>query len=550
MAESSVAYKLLLKVAQRMRLAAVGRSFFWAFLTLCGVFATALLAARLTGLAPGLLDVSNTTWLAFAAVPVLAVLMALLVHRQPTLPDAARLVDRSTGAKDLYLTLSLIDTSAGEYQPLVVKSAEARAKHVSPERVLPFEWQQRFWHPVWVPACVATLVLSLPQLDPFGKVAKANLVEKRHERLEQAKLATQLRLDEVRKKVEEHEKHNATDDAIDELKLAFNKMQPDRKLDNLKELMGEQKDIGKLWRQISAERLKDLLKNSPSGDQQFGANKDEKLEKWMDELQQGDAGGVQKEMNDIKQALQKLAQTKDPVERSELMQQLKEKLEALEELAKDKLNNEQLASALERAMEQLELSEQSDLSQEALELAMKSLELSQAELQDLEQAMKDLKELEQALKTIQQAKKLNEGEKLDGSKTGEFKTLEDYEKLYAQLLAEGGAESEEEQEKGKDFQGERGFGKGGEAPEDDSVETGFKSEQSKSAVVAGKMLMSMQQKGENEKGEVVRDYKTLVQSVKQGAMEALNTEQIPPGYHDGIKSYFDALEKGKVKKSK
>ena len=238
MAESSVAYKLLLKVAQRMRLAAVGRSFFWAFLVLCGVFATALLAARLTGLAPGLLDVSNTTWLAFAAVPVLAGLMALLVHRQPTLPDAARLVDRSTGAKDLYLTLSLIDSSAGEYQPVVVKSAESRAKNVSPERVLPFEWQKRFWHAVWVPACVATLVLSLPQLDPFGKVAKANLVEKRHERLEAAKLATQLRLDEVRKKVEDHEEQNATDDAIDELKLAFNKMQPDRKLDNLKEQIG------------------------------------------------------------------------------------------------------------------------------------------------------------------------------------------------------------------------------------------------------------------------------------------------------------------------
>jgi hypothetical protein len=93
--------------------------------------------------------------------------------------------------------------------------------------------------------------------------------------------------------------------------------------------------------------------------------------------------------------------------------------------------------------------------------------------------------------------------------------------------------------------GQRGFGKGGEAPEDDSVETGFKSEQSKSAVVAGKMLLSMQQKGEAEKGEVVRDYKQLLQTVKQGAMEALNTEQIPPGYHDGIKGYFDSLVKAK-----
>jgi hypothetical protein len=157
--------------------------------------------------------------------------------------------------------------------------------------------------------------------------------------------------------------------------------------------------------------------------------------------------------------------------------------------------------------------------------------------------VKDLKELEQALKTIQQAKKVNEGEKLDGEKAGDCKTLADYESLYAKILAESGEGGEEEKE--GEGMGQRGFGKGGEAPEDDSVETGFKTEQSKSAVVAGKMLLSMQQKGEAEKGEVVRDYKALVQTVKQGAMEALNTEQIPPGYHDGIKGYFDALEKAK-----
>jgi hypothetical protein len=546
MSESSSAFKLLMQVTQRMRLAAVGRSFYLAFLILCSAFGAALLTARLTGLMPGLLDQSQGTWLAFAAVPVLAALVGLLLHRRPTLPDAARLVDRSTGAKDLYLTLSLIETSAGEYQPLVVKSAEARAVGVAPDRVLPFTWQQRFWHAVWLPALIAVGVFFVPQLDPFGKVAKANLLNTRHERLAEAKKATQLRLDEVRKKIEEHEEHNVTDDAVEELKLAFNKMQLTKKDENLKTLMTEQKDIGKLWRQLSAERLKDMMSESTAGDQQFGANENEKLEKWQQQLQQGDAGGVQKEMQDIKQALQKLAQTKDPVERSELMQQLKERLQDLEKLAENKLHNEELASALERAMQQLELSEQNDLSQEALESAMQSLELSQAELKELEQAMKDLTELEQALKTIQQAKKLNEQEKLDGEKAaGECKTLADYEKLYAQLLAEGGGESEEEQEKGKDFQGERGFGKGGEAPEDDSVETGFKSEQSKSAVTAGKMLLSMQQKGEAEKGEVVRDYKTLLKTVKQGAMEALNTEQIPPGYHDSIKSYFDALEKAK-----
>jgi hypothetical protein len=247
-------------------------------------------------------------------------------------------------------------------------------------------------------------------------------------------------------------------------------------------------------------------------------------------------------MQDIKQALQKLAQTKDPVKRSELMQQLKERLQDLEKLAEKKLHNDELASALERAMQQLELAEQNDLSQDALESAMESLELTQAEMKDLEQTLKDLKELEQALKTIQQAKKLNEKEKLDGEKAGECKTLEDYEALYAKLLAEGLGGEPDEPKEGEGM-GQRGFGKGGEAPENDAIETDFRKEQSKSAVVAGKMLMSMQQKGEAEKGEIVRDYKALVQNVKQGAMEALNTEQIPPGYHESIKSYFDALEK-------
>lgn len=545
MSESSKAYKLLMGVVQRMRLAAVGRSFYISFLILCSAFAVTLLFVRLTGLTPGFLSASSATWMALGAVPVLAILVALVLHRQPTIPDAARLVDQSTGAKDLYLTLSLLDTAAGEYQPLVLRSAEVRANGVSPERVLPFTWQKRFWHAVWLPALIAIGVLFVPQFDPFGKVAKANLINKRHDRLADAKKATELRLLEVQKKIEEHEEHNATDDKIEELKLALNKMQPTKKDENLKSLMIEQKDIGKLWRQLSAERLKDLMSESTTGDQQFGSNEDEKLEKWQQELQQGNAGGIQKEMQDLKQALQKLAQTKDPVKRSELMQQLKERLGDLEKLAKDKLHNEELTSALDRAMQQLELSEQNDLSQEALESAMQSLELSQAELKELQQAVQDLKELEQALKTIQQAKKVNDGEKLDGEKAGDCKTLADYEALYAKILSESGEGGDSEEEKEGNGMGERGFGKGGEAPEDDSVETGFKTEQSKSAVVAGKMLLSMQQKGEAEKGEVVRDYKTLIHSVKQGAMEALNTEQIPPGYHDGIKGYFDSLEKAK-----
>ncbi|OYW21188.1 MAG: hypothetical protein B7Z55_06050, partial [Planctomycetales bacterium 12-60-4] len=64
----------------------------------------------------------------------------------------------------------------------------------------------------------------------------------------------------------------------------------------------------------------------------------------------------------------------------------------------------------------------------------------------------------------------------------------------------------------------------------------------KSAVTAGKVLMSMSSQGRGEKGNAVVDYKTLVQQVRQGASEAILQEQVPPGYHEGIKSYFDALK--------
>ena len=550
MSEATLTSKLLTQVLQRMRLAAVGRSFYWTFQVLCILFAATLLAARFSGLF--VMPVATSTWLAFSAVPIFAGLIAWMVHHRPTLPDAARLVDRTTGAKDLYLTLSLLETSAGAYQPLVVQSAEARSVGVSAERVLPFAWQKRFWNVVWIPGLVVLGVFFLPQFDPFGKVASAKLNEKRSERLTEGKKATELRLDEVKRQNEEHEQSNETDSAIEELKLAFNKTKADQKLDNLKMLSSEQKDIGKLWRQISSEKLKDLMKSSASSDQQFGANQDEKLQKWVKELQDGDAGGVQNELKELKEQLQQLAATKDPVKRAEMMQELKERLQSLDKLAHDKLNNEQLTTALERAMQQMELSENKDLQQEALQAAMQSLELSEQELEQVEQAVKDMKQLEEALKTIQQAKKVNDQEKLDGSKSENCKTLADYEALYAEMLAQSGeGESDEVSEKEGEFaDGGPGFGKGGEAAEDDSVETGFKSEQSKSAVVAGRMLLSMQTKGEAEKGEVVRDYKQLMQSVKQGAMEAMNTEQIPPGYHEGIKSYFDSLEKTKTKSSK
>lgn len=97
--------------------------------------------------------------------------------------------------------------------------------------------------------------------------------------------------------------------------------------------------------------------------------------------------------------------------------------------------------------------------------------------------------------------------------------------------------------------GGQGIGQGGKAPEDPSVQTGFQTERTKSALTAGKMLMQMQGKGVPESSEAERAFQAL-QQVKQGSTEAILQERVPPGYHDGIRKYFDELGKdaGKSKR--
>ena len=38
-------------------------------------------------------------------------------------------------------------------------------------------------------------------------------------------------------------------------------------------------------------------------------------------------------------------------------------------------------------------------------------------------------------------------------------------------------------------------------------------------------------------------YREIITDIKQGTDEAIEKEQAPPGYHEGIKKYFDTLER-------
>ncbi|MFN0055652.1 MAG: hypothetical protein ACKV0T_26185 [Planctomycetales bacterium] len=530
---------LLRRVALRLRLAAFGWRVYGAFLVCCALYAVALLVARLGGL--GAVWATPQT---LAIVPAVALLLSLIWHPRPTVVEAARAVDRHAGSKDLFLTMALIEKSAGEFQPLVARAAEERAGRMLSSRVVPFRFARQAGQALGAALLIATGVFLLPQFDPFRQVEAAQQVAQRQQLLEETKKATEARTSQIKKDEPEGELSEETQKAIENLKDALKKMQPRERSGNFKELVGQQKALGDKWRKLSAEKLKDLLSQNPQT-QQFGSLDKDKLEKWTRELQEGSTKSLQQELEALKEDLERLGKTDDPVKKAELEQQAKKRMKDLSNFASDKVNSKPLAAALQRAMKQIEMAKMEGLEgNEALESAEKSLDLAKMELNEIAQSAKDLKALEEALKVIQQAKQLNDKEKLDGEQAEGAETIEDYAELYAELMAQLGlAEGEGDEEGDGEGMGNRGMGRGGVAPEDDSVETDFKTEQSKSQVTAGKVLMSIKSKGLSDRGDAKKAYRTAVENVKQGYSEAILQEQVPPGYHEGIKKYFDNFDK-------
>jgi hypothetical protein len=87
-----------------------------------------------------------------------------------------------------------------------------------------------------------------------------------------------------------------------------------------------------------------------------------------------------------------------------------------------------------------------------------------------------------------------------------------------------------------------GQGRGGIAPEDEGVRTQFTPDLARSALSAGKNLLEWKERAVNAPGDAPENYEEAVKAVKEGVDEAILHEEVPPGYHDVIKQYFDTLE--------
>lgn len=554
---------LLQQVARRMYLARLGWASYVSFLVLAVVSLVFVLTVRLTGMLSS--EVANW-WIprVFLGVPVLSLLSGLAFTRRPALIDSARKVDAVCDTNDLFLTITRLTGTAGAYQPLVTQDAEAIAQKITPDRVLTLDpladpRSGRRAGSALLLAVLSGLACLLPTLDPFGKQLVAKEQDKIAEQIRESKKATEIRKQAMSQLDSDSEVSEEVEKAMEKLVKDLKEMKKAEKSSNEKKLNEDQKVIGEQFRNTN-NALKDLKKNLDSA-QQFGSENTQEMRKMLEGLQQGHPEEMAKKLDDMKEKLERLTKETDPLKRSEMAQQLKKDLDDMSKMAGKKAGSKAMQAALERALDQLQKSDgQQKMSTEALDAAKESMELAKMELKELAQSARDLEKLEEALETIAKAKKLNSEEQLDGEMAAETTTMEEYQELCDQILAKMGGDGQGEGEGDGDGNGEgdgegegdgdgglggQGIGEGGKAPEDDSAKTAFQMEKTKTAIKKGKILLSMKTKDAPNADikDLQAEYREIISDIKQATDEAIEKEDAPPGYHEGIKKYFDTLER-------
>jgi hypothetical protein len=517
--------RLIAQTASRLYLARLGGLLRNSWLVAGAAALVLLLCARLFALLPAELIVR---WIWGPAVA--AVVAALFLARRPQPKEAARVVDDRSDSKELFLTTSLLAEAPGEFRSIVVEQAEERAPSIEPGKIVPFAWQRGLRDMLLTGAIVAAAVFWLPQLDPFKKQAKRDQIAKQEEQLRQTKKATTARTEQIKENQSKENEQIAK--ALAALEKTFKEAKPQEREANLKRLAEHQKEIGEMWRQAANKQRNDAFNQ---GAQRFGQVNPQQTQQWREDLKKGDTSAINREMEAVKNEMKKLAEMPESAEKQAQRERLAQRMNQLSEGLKQTASSPQMQAAMQRAMEQLDLSKLNEMSKEALQAAQESMSLSQQELDQLSQAMKDQQSLEEALKNLQMAKQLADQQKLDGQQCKDCNGMGDYASVYAKMMNKDGSGS------GPGMGPNPGQGFGGKAEENDETETDFKRERSPTQLVAGKTLLQWKTQEIGPTGQRTEEYREAVRQVKQGVSEAIAAEQVPPGYHGAIQKYFDAL---------
>lgn len=539
---------LMARVGHRLRVRSVAHAFYLSSMVVLVVSLLALLCNRLLGLIPR--EQEQPVWL--LAIPVFAAVAALAFHRRVEQQAVARAIDEHAKTRDLFLTLASLESSAGEYQPLVTTAAEERADQIDVHQVVPFRFRDHLLRLSVVVAVFAIAATWLPQFDPTGRVEAAAKKEEQKKEIKAIIREAMSRKDQLKKEESrDREIEEAIEDQLQQLKTDFRAMEPRRKESNARVLKSHGQELNEMWKAAANDQLRRMM-HEPISQQRLGGARNQKMNDWLSELKEGKTDGLKQELKKAQETMQAMMEAKDPEERRKLESQLKKDLQTLQRFAKTKAGSRELNDALAKALKSLQAAspkegqsdQQPELSKEAMQALKESLELSEKEMEEVARSAKELKKLEEALRTIQQAEKLNNQEALDGSKCENCETLEDYSELYAQLMGESAGMGEGDKDRNEG--GDGGVGRGGETPEDDSDPEGYKKEKERPQILAGKILLSIKTKEYADRNEIdpdqLQQMRQSIDRLKSSVQSAIETEEVPPGYVEGIKGYFDKIE--------
>jgi tetratricopeptide (TPR) repeat protein len=504
----------------------------------------AVLVVRLAGLYPE--DQQHWQWL--LVLPALAALGAWLFHRRVTESSAARAIDVHAKTDDLFLTMATLPSSAGEYQPLVEQAAGKFAARVVPADVVPFQPQRRMGVQAVVCGALALLIWLVPTLDPLGRVEAATRVDKQKKEVESVRKVIAARNEQLQKEVKAaDERSEKITQQMKELMASLRQMKPTERKPNSQTLQSHRQSLNEQWQSLSNEDLREMLsENIP--DQQLGGARGQKHNEWLRELQQGRTDGLQKQLDQAAETLQAMMEAKTPEDRQKLASRLRKELQDLKKFSSQKAGSPELDNALNQALKSLEAmaarqpqegesmdAGEQEMAAEAARALQEALQLSKQELEQVAQAASDMQKLEEALKAMQMAENLNQEGQLDGEQMEGMNSLEEYARKYREMMNGRGQDGEADRDQ-----------PGAIMDEDDTDPEGYKTEKSKSQIQAGKVLLSIKtREAATEKDFDEKDletYERTVTEIRQGVQAAIENEQIPPGYVDGIKSYFDNLE--------
>lgn len=526
--------RLLAGVARRERLARIARVAAVTLVAVAGVQLAAVLAVRLTGLAA-----DPFGWSTLALPPLAALAVALLAARPRPARHAARLADAALGADDLFATA--VDAGApGEYRPLVRIQAEAAATSATPARVVPWRPARRLGIAAASLAVLALATALVPQLDPFGRQERRDRASEQAKRLERERREAKKLIEELRTQQPEAALSPEVAAELKKLEAMLDAMKPAEIPGNRTKLDEARQALSAKLEQERADRFAQSLPDDGEQQQRLGGDP-AAAQALKKQLERGETAEGEQRLEELKSMAEQLAKATTPQERAKLAQAMREKLETLEKGAKGQPAG--FSQAVKQALDQLARSGDQDLREQSLQALRDTLDLATLEMQSGAQDARDLEAMQEALQALHLAKQLNEQGGLDGEGASGAEGMEAYKKKFAEMMKGRGQGQGEGQGGGPG--NERGEGDGSTRPIDDSGTSAFNPEQARSQLSAGKTLMQWKAHGPSETGTVEQDYLPAVRAVQQGVSEALVKEQVPPGYHDGVKEYFDGIEPGR-----